>query len=197
MDFFGLNAKDTIMTIAVILGPVLAVQAQKILEIGREKKQRRLFIFKTLMSTRATRLSVEHVQALNLIDIEFYGRLIPLLKIRHQTKLEQEVTHAWHAYIDHLNEIGMKNMHGDQDISKFDGRIDELFTDMLYAISKALNYDFDKVQLRRGCYRPQGHQSNEVMAQSIMSNALKVLSGHQAVRMSVDNLHQQDDVDNV
>uniref|UniRef100_UPI002AA29EDF DUF6680 family protein n=2 Tax=Serratia TaxID=613 RepID=UPI002AA29EDF len=72
-NILGLQFKDAIMTGAVILGPIFAVQVQKYLEQFREKKQRRLNIFRSLMSTRAERLNREHVQALNMIDIEFYG----------------------------------------------------------------------------------------------------------------------------
>lgn len=49
------------------------------------------------MSTRSQRLHRDHVQALNMIDIEFYGRKIPLIKTRYQTSREQAVTHAWKA----------------------------------------------------------------------------------------------------
>lgn len=50
---FGMESKDIIMTAAVIVGPVLAVQIQKTLEQFRERKQSRFSIFRTLMSTRA------------------------------------------------------------------------------------------------------------------------------------------------
>lgn len=62
----------TLLTIlAIILWPILAVQSQKYIELIKENKSRRLKIFKTLMSTRGERLSRGHVQALNLIDMEF------------------------------------------------------------------------------------------------------------------------------
>ncbi|MEG6016919.1 DUF6680 family protein [Enterobacter hormaechei] len=102
---FGMETKDIIMTAAVIVGPVLAVQIQKTLEQFRERKQSRLSIFRTLMSTRAQRLHREHVQALNMIDLEFYGRKLPIIRIRYQTKKEQTVTHAWKSYNSHLNKI--------------------------------------------------------------------------------------------
>ena len=48
---------DIAIVVATLLGPVLAVQAQKWLERGREITQRRAWIFRTLMATRATNLS--------------------------------------------------------------------------------------------------------------------------------------------
>lgn len=127
---FGMESKDIIMTAAVIIGPILAVQTQKLLEQFRERKNQRLSIFRILMSTRAQRLHREHVQALNMIDIEFYGRKIPLFKIKYQTKREQAVTHAWKSYNSHLNKL-----QDYPDINIWFSKSDDLFTDLLYALS--------------------------------------------------------------
>lgn len=43
-SIFKMETKDIIMTLAVIIGPILAVQIQKTLEQFREKKQNRLYI---------------------------------------------------------------------------------------------------------------------------------------------------------
>lgn len=64
------------MIAAVILGPILAVQVQKRIEKLREKWGRKNHLFQILMSTRASRLSPDHVQALNMIDLVFYGIVI-------------------------------------------------------------------------------------------------------------------------
>jgi hypothetical protein len=66
-----LDLKDWSIIGATILGPILAVQAQKWVEIIRERRGRKLWIFHTLMATRAARTSTEHVQALNMIDLIF------------------------------------------------------------------------------------------------------------------------------
>jgi Family of unknown function (DUF6680) len=47
-----LRLSDWVITGCTILGPVLAVQAQKWVEGFREKKARRLTIFRTLMAMR-------------------------------------------------------------------------------------------------------------------------------------------------
>ena len=59
---------DILTILAVFLAPVVAVQVQKWLEVFREQRARKLWIFKTLMATRAATVSQEHVQALNMID---------------------------------------------------------------------------------------------------------------------------------
>ncbi|MFQ1741704.1 DUF6680 family protein [Aeromonas veronii] len=99
-----MESKDVVMTIAVVIGPILAVQAQKFIEALQEKRTRRMSLFQTLMSTRAERLNRDHVKALNMIDIEFYGRMLPFIRTRYQTSHEQAVTHCWKSYNSHLNQ---------------------------------------------------------------------------------------------
>ncbi|WP_446028556.1 DUF6680 family protein [Lelliottia amnigena] len=179
---FEMEYKDIIMTAAVIIGPILAVQAQKIIEQFRERKRSRLSVFKVLMSTRAQRLNREHVQALNMIDIEFYGRKIPFLKIRYQTKKEQAITHAWKSYNNHLSKV-----HDYPDINIWISKSDDLFTELLYALSQAMNYDFDKVQLQRDCYRPIAHGDLETTQANIIKGLEKVFSGENALPMYITN----------
>jgi uncharacterized protein DUF6680 len=63
-----------IIAAATIAGPILAVQAQKWVERATERRRGQLQVFYWLMATRATRLSNEHVQALNRIELVFRGR---------------------------------------------------------------------------------------------------------------------------
>lgn len=179
----GLEYKDFIMTMAVIIGPFGAVQIQRVLEKIREKKQRRLDIFKTLMSTRAEKVNRAHVQALNMIDIEFYGRMIPIIRTRYQRRTEQAVTHAWKIYNSHLNKFGEFD-----NLSIWSTRSDELFTELLYALAQSLDYDFDKVQLQRDCYRPQAHGELENLQGKILVGLEKVLSGESPLPMQVVNI---------
>lgn len=73
LDLSELGVRDWSEIIATIAGPILAVQAQKWLERLRERRNRKLKVFQQLMATRASRLSTDHVQALNMIDLVFYG----------------------------------------------------------------------------------------------------------------------------
>ena len=170
----NMENKDWIMIAAVIAGPILAVQAQKIIEALRSRKQRRLNLFFTLMSTRATRLAPDHVGSLNMIDIEFYGRRIFGIKL--QTPSEKKVTNSWKTYNDHLNNNYPKD------------RLDawnDLFTVMLYAMSQALGYDFDEVQLKRDCYRPKGHGELEDQQYAIRAGVVDLLAGKRSLPMAV------------
>lgn len=148
---------DFIMVFAVLLGPILAVQAQKILEKGRNDEHRKLHIFKTLMSTRASRLSIEHVQALNMIDVEFNGNRY------------KNVVNAWRNYHDHLND-------SQNDASSWRQKNDELFIELLSQMGKALGYEFGNVMLKRTAYSPNAHGEIEFDQHTIRKGLVKILN---------------------
>jgi len=165
-----LEIKDWITLSAIIIGPILAVQAQKFLEAVRYKKQRRLNLFHTLMSTRASRISNEHVGALNMIDIEFYGRKV--FGYRFQTPKEKSITNAWKNYNDQLN-----TRYAPEQLIVWADKNDQLLTALLYKMSNALGYDFDEVQLKRDCYRPIAHGNLEEEQHKLRTALIEVLEG--------------------
>src|SRR5215475_5617430 len=117
---------DIVIAGCTLLGPVLAVQAQKWLEAGREKRDRRLAIFRTLMATRVTMLSAVHVEALNAIPIDFYGK--------------KKVMDEWETYFQHLNSSGPEND------AWYQRRVD-LFVNLLTAIGREVGYSFNTAQM--------------------------------------------------
>ena len=102
------------------------------------------------MRTRATVLAPEHVQALNRIDVEFYG----------SDEKSVSVLRAWKAHLDHLNT-------GDPATPEWGTRRDDLFLDLLFAMGRCLGYDFDKTDIRRTSYFPRGHGETEFDLQRI------------------------------
>lgn len=71
MDFSKITIADYLIVIATVMGPILAVQAQKRVEVWNEKRNRKLRIFYNLMATRGARISERHVEALNSIQLEY------------------------------------------------------------------------------------------------------------------------------
>lgn len=166
-----MNVADWLMIIAVVIAPIAAVQVQKLLERGREKRYRKIALFQSLMATRSARVSLEHVRALNMIDIEFYEQH-KIAFIPWQSKRDKSVREAWKAYHDHLN-----TQYDEDQFKAWCDKGDELFTDLLHAIACALNYDFDKVLLKRGVYSPIAHGNEELYQQLIKGNFLDIVSG--------------------
>jgi hypothetical protein len=173
-----MEVKDWITIAAIIAGPILAVQAQKIIESIKERKERKVRLFHTLMETRATRLSGPHVSALNMIDLEFYGK--SFFGKRWQSEAEKKVTNAWKIYNDHLN-----NRVPDEKLDAWIDRGLELFTSLLYAMSQSLGYDFDEVQLKRDCYSPIAHGRIEHEQTKIRESIVEILEGKRSFPMAV------------
>jgi len=184
---------DGFLVGATIAGPILAVRAQKIVESLTQRQGRKLQIFKTLMATRAARLSSEHVQALNMIDIEFSGfRLLRLF--RYQSAKEKRVIAAWRIYLDILSE----NVEGASEsvATDWNSRSFEQFIEVLYVLSIALGYDFDKVHLKRGIYSPRAHGTAEAAQLTIRDSLARILSGQQSIPMAVTQFpYSQETVD--
>jgi hypothetical protein len=160
---------------ALVISPLLAVQASRIIERGKEKRARQLSVFKTLMQTRASGLAPDHVQALNRIDVEFYVR--PGVR-RRLDKKSQAVLRAWKAYLDHLN---VEN----PDASAWITRKEDLFVDLLFAMGQCLGYDFDKTDIRRTSYFPRGHGEIELDQLRIRKGFADVVEGRKGLPVYV------------
>lgn len=161
--------------LATVVGPILAVQAQKAVERAQERNRRKSWVFHQLMATRASRLSPDHVQALNMIDLAFYGRRD--FGKHRATRTEIAVTDAWHEFLDHLS---TKSEDG-----TWVARSDELFTNLLSAMAEDVGYSFDRVQLKKGAYSPVAHGEQEQRVQTIRQLASEVLSGNRSIKMAV------------
>jgi len=163
---------DIAIIFATLLGPVLAVQVQKFLEHRREVLSRRIWIFRTLMATRAAKLSPAHVEAINAIPIEFYGG----------SRKYNSIREAWRQYMGHLNDTQM-----DQNIWLTRGQ--DLFINLLKEISIALKYQFDKEELSKEIYLPKAHNIIENEQEFIRRNVVKLLSGEQPIAIDLRSIN--------
>ncbi|MBS1488045.1 MAG: hypothetical protein JST43_10710 [Bacteroidetes bacterium] len=163
---------EILTIIAIVLGPILAVQAEKLLQRRREDKSRRLNIFKTLMATRGSSLSFAHVEALNRIDLEF-----------SDDKKYQKVIAAWKEYFDNLGQKAQT----DEQLTVWVARNEELLANLLYEMGQSLGYKFDKVLIKRNMYSPAGHERVERENELIRKGLLDVLKAETAIPMTIIN----------
>lgn len=169
MDLKPVTVSDTLIIIVTFLGPIIAVQLQKFIERRSAGKNNKEAIFRTLMATRAIRAgSPDHVQALNMIDLYYASNSVR----------DKSVRTAWKIYFDALQQpIDPRS----PDIqSKMDRHVD-LLVDLLHAMSGALGYDFDKVQIKRGAYYPQSHFDDLIARQIIREGMVRVAQGQAAL----------------
>jgi hypothetical protein len=141
-------------------------------EAFRERRRRKISLFEQLMATRGSRVSSEHVRALNMIDLVFYGE--KTLGVLRRSTQEKAVLEAWKEYLDHLN-----NKAPESDISLWFTQGDDRFTALLFAISKDLGFSFDRVQLRRGIYTPIAHGEIEAEQTELRKATLSLVTGRQ------------------
>ena len=119
-----MDVRDWITILATLLGPILAVQAQKAVENYRERGRRKMFVFSQLMATRRARASGDHVTALNMIDVVFHGG-------KRRSTNERDVLNAWKEYHDNLN-----TPFDQQGFQAWSSRGDDLFANLLAAIDR-------------------------------------------------------------
>lgn len=169
------------VVVATLLGPVLAVQAQKSLERRRARSDDKDNVFRTLMSTRATRLSEEHVKALNMIDIAFRGGLPA-----KRTAAETAVINRWAEYRGHLF-VDQREMSEFQKQGWVD-QANSMFASLLEAMAVERGYVFDKHALGAGGYSPMAHGYTQMQQDSARHLLLDVLSGSRAISMSIKDM---------
>ena len=159
-----------ISIVAIIVGPMAALWVQRLLDEGREERNRKMWIFKTLMSFRATPLSPTFVQALNLIDIEFNGN----------DEKEKRVRNKWKVLLDHFADLMAPNLpDNSRQLSV------EKTVDLLIAMGTCLGYEFDEVQIKKGVYYPQGLGDVEQEQHKLRRYILELLEGNRRIPVGV------------
>jgi hypothetical protein len=159
---------DMLTILAILIGPIAAVQLTRYLDQQREVRERKMRIFKALMSTRASTLSPAHVEALNQIDLEF----------DLNNRKEREVIEAWRIYLDHLNSA---DMNPDQWAIR---RVD-LLVELLHKMATVLNFQFDKVHIKNSSYFPRGYGELEDDQHAIRRGLKRLLGGDLAIPMRI------------
>jgi cobalamin biosynthesis Mg chelatase CobN len=158
---------DGLMIVSVLLAPFLAIFAQRKLDEAKERRGQKLWIFRTLMATRGNKLSLEHVQALNSIDLFFVKR-----------RKEKRIVEKWEEYLDHLNTATKED---DPDyrvkLTTWSNEADEILAELLSFMGQCLGYDFDKVRIKKGIYMPKGHGDFELENTIIRRSMVEIMLG--------------------
>jgi hypothetical protein len=159
--FFGLA-----IILATFLGPILAVVMTRFIDKRRDQHQRRLFVFRTLMATRRSTMSPEHVNALNLIEIEFY---------RHP-----KVTEAWKAYLRHLS-----TPFDPKENDRVTKERQRLLTTLLSEMTAVMNIRIPQLDILDGGYIPQGVVDLEAEQKAIRVLLTEISRGQRAFPIEI------------
>ena len=166
-----METRDWIMTVAVMLAPLVALQVQKVIEAWKEKRQRKRWVYLTLMTTRHAQLSFEHVRALNMIDLEF----------TKPSGAEAKVRTGWKTYLDHLASLPKEDDRPANAV--WAQRKLELFTQLLEVMGQCVGYEFDPVHIQKGIYAPKGHVDDEFEQRATRRMLFELLLGNRPLKI--------------
>jgi|SRR5215469_5807337 len=159
----------TISAAAIFTSPVIALEIQKRLDEKRAHRDRKMAIFRKLMTTRATPMSPAHVEALNSIEVEFYAKSGP----------DKKVLDAWRLYINHVNTpIG-------QDVNGWTLVKTNRLVSLLLEMSKSLKFEMDEAAIRTNIYHPVGFVQIEEEQHALRKAALQIFSGERPLQTAV------------
>lgn len=150
---------------ATIYGPTRVYNLQQKSEEKRELRRRQYRILHDLMRTRAFNLHHDHVMAINLIQLEFYGH--------------EQIQAAFKRYREHLDTSPPEDVAA-RDVW-YEDRQDRFYT-MIKAMADVLGFEkFDKSDLRRLSYTPQGWANEQDALRMVRGLTIDVLSGRRPV----------------
>ena len=110
------------------------------------------------------RMNPRHVDALNAIEVEF----------SKGGTGNKRVLDTWRLYLNHLNDNRWSS--SDQ-LQRWGEKKLDLLIDLLHVMSRALQYDFDKVALRENCYAPLGHRELEMEQTRLRKCVIAITAG--------------------
>lgn len=162
---------DLVMIVAIFAGPFLAVYVTERQRKRADIRNRKIHIFRTLMATRSAPLVGAHVEALNLLEVEFDPS-------RSQ---ERGVVDCWRLYLAHLNDRNYP-------LEAWVLRKSELLIDLLYTMSVSLGYSYDKSQIKTATYYPQGYGEVEQELTESRKLWLEILRGKKQLPITTESL---------
>ena len=156
--------------VATFVGPVVAVLVTRWVDGRRERHDRRLNIFRTLMANRASVTNAEFIKALNLIEIDFHG--------------EVRVLNAWKDYFKNLGESFAID---DPRIRQLSEKRHRLFVVLLDTIAKSVGIKIEQLSILDGGYYPDGAVRVEAEQAAIRELFAGIAEGRRVLPIMVVN----------
>ncbi|EMY63549.1 DUF6680 family protein [Leptospira terpstrae] len=165
---YTIKFTDLIMIIAVFIGPIVAVRLTEKINEKKKAYERKLAIFKNLMTTRANTLAVAHVEALNTIDVEF----------NNNNTREKAVIESWKLYLAHLNSYDEKD-------TSWGSRRNDYFTELLYTMGISIGITFEKSYLKSTSYIPKAYYDQENEQIELRQKLISLLNGYSDLNITI------------
>lgn len=171
---------------AILSGPVIAVFITRLLDDLREKKARRLEVFKTLMRTRRTPIFPEHVGALNLIELEFSENKDVIARWKDLLKhfADQHVRREEELVNDTLS-MQEQNNRNEKFYERLAKERQALLAKLLHSMAKALKFKIEQLEIFEGGYTPQGWGDVETAQRIARQYLVDLYEGKKALPMAL------------
>jgi hypothetical protein len=141
---------------AVLIAPAIALWAQRKIDRYRAAQDRKEAIFKALWVNRKRPFYLARIDALNMIDLEFYDN--------------KRIRDAWQDLFAHY-----RNQHTGLNDEQIGQQREELFTTLVFEVSKVVGYEFGRAEIRDNSYVPTLHGKIEEMEIETRNRILDLL----------------------
>lgn len=155
---------------ATILGPILAVWASEYRQQRRTLHERKEWVFRSLMSTRAARLRIEHVAAINQIDFAFPRQSCA------------SVQDAWALYRSHLRNPDSAASN-ESVVRAWQNKADDLLAELLHRMAVDLKIPFSKSEITDNSYYPDAYLLDEITERETRNLVLEVLKNGRPINI--------------
>ena len=162
---------EILTIIAIVAGPAFGVWLTRWLDDRRELQQRKYDIFRTLMRTRKMPIHVDHVGALNLIEVEFIKNA--------------NVIDAWKSYLANLS-VPMPPVEEKDRHDVWVKKNDSLLTKLLSEVAKSLNIKIEQLSILEGNYIPQGWVDDDWEQRLVRRSLIDVLMAKRHIVIRAD-----------
>lgn len=159
------------IVIATIAGPILAVYASDLRAQHRRSYENKEMVFHVLMATRGARMQLEHVAALNRIELAFPRSKHP------------NVVDTWELYLKHLGDDQGQSQEKEI-FDRWAEKANDLFHNMLEAMANDLNVPFSKSSIKYNSYYPIGYSKVENETHELRKLLLELLRNERFINMN-------------
>ncbi|MGH7945546.1 MAG: DUF6680 family protein [Opitutaceae bacterium] len=163
-----MSAHDWLTIAAVLVGPTIGVLMTFLMQHIVSQRDRRLAIFRALMATRRNRLSQQHVEALNLVEVEFHKK--------------KDVIDKWNDYFEHL---GTKEPENEKERDQFYKARDKKLALLVQSIGLVLGRRIEQFDIWEGGYVPRGWEADYSEQQLLRHYLLSMLRGQSGLPVIV------------